>query len=224
MADERNNAPFTTHPSSPAGATAPTHDRETPETREVPGGGFGELVRFSIGALIIVFLIRTFVAQPFIVSGASMADTLSTGEYLIIDQVSYYFSEPARGDVIVFRYPNDPSKFFIKRIIGTPGDTVAIIDGAVRLSKAGATDTVVLTEPYVTHSGDQAEPLSVTLGAGEYFVMGDNRGASSDSRAWGALPAEHIVGRALLRLFPLDAVSVMPGAYDLVGAEETKGS
>ena len=85
---------------------------------------FIEIIRFAVIALIIVIPIRMFVAQPFIVSGASMEETFQSGEYLIVDQVSYHLHNPARGDVIVFRYPKDPSKYFIKRIIGLPGDTI----------------------------------------------------------------------------------------------------
>src|SRR3989344_2947651 len=109
----------------------PLDDADTHlETTEHP---LAEIVRFSIIAILIVIPIRAFIAQPFIVSGASMEETFQSGEYLIVDQVSYHFDSPHRGEVVVFRYPRDPSKFFIKRVIGEPGDTVSIVDGAITI-------------------------------------------------------------------------------------------
>ena len=172
-----------------------------------------EIVRFSIIAILIVIPIRMFVAQPFIVSGASMDDTFHSGEYLIVDQVSYYFEEPARGDVIVFKYPKDPSKFFIKRVIGLPGETISIDDTIVTISNERHPDGFVIDEPYIK-SMRPADPFSETLGDREYFVMGDNRDQSSDSRSWGVLQEERIVGRALVRLFPPSVVDYLPGSVE----------
>jgi signal peptidase I len=151
-----------------------------------------------------------FIAQPFIVSGASMNETFHSGDYLIVDQVRYYFESPKRGEVVVFRYPKDPSKHFIKRVIGVPGDTVSIIGGVVTISNETSPDGFVLDEPYIT-SMQPAAPLTETLGPREYFVMGDNRDHSSDSRAWGVLQEERIVGRALVRLFPPSDFDYLPG-------------
>jgi signal peptidase I len=152
-----------------------------------------------------------FIAQPFIVSGASMAETFHTGEYLIVDQVSYYLHDPSRGDVIIFRYPRDPSKYFIKRVIGLPGDTIIVEEGKVMIKNAANPEGFYLDEPYV-RSMRTPERIEQLLGSREYFVMGDNRDESSDSRAWGVLQKERIVGRAFLRLFPPTAVDVLPGA------------
>lgn len=169
-----------------------------------------EIVRFSIIAILIVIPIRMFIAQPFIVSGASMDDTFHSGEYLIVDQVTYYFNEPERGDVIIFRYPKDPSKFFIKRVIGVPGDTIEITDAAVTITNEEYPNGFVLDEPYIK-SMQPAPSLTEELGEREYFVMGDNRDQSSDSRAWGVLQEGHIVGRALVRLFPPNELAYLPG-------------
>lgn len=171
-----------------------------------------EIIRFAIIALIIVLPIRIFVAQPFIVSGASMEDTFHNNEYLIVDQLTYHFEDPKRGDVVIFRYPRDPSKFFIKRVIGVPGDTVTIEGNTVTITNDTYPQGVILDEPYIETGTDSH--LTVTLDQDEYFVMGDNRGASSDSRTWGTLPEENIIGRALLRLFPVTEAGVFPGAYD----------
>ncbi len=169
-----------------------------------------EIFRFTLIALIIVIPIRMFVAQPFIVSGASMEDTFESGEYLIVDQVSYKFHEPVRGDVIVFRYPKDPSKFFIKRVIGLPGDTVEIDGSTVRIRNTEHPEGFVLNEPYIK-SMRNSSTINETLGEREYFVMGDNRDQSSDSRVWGVLQEERIIGRAFLRLFPPNTFDYLPG-------------
>jgi signal peptidase I len=170
-----------------------------------------EIVRFSIIAILIVIPIRMFIAQPFIVSGASMDNTFHSGEYLIVDQVSYYFNDPARGDVVIFRYPRDPSKFFIKRIIGVPGDTIIITDSQVKIVNEEYPEGFILEEPYIK-AMTTVQNLSETLGEREYFVMGDNRDQSSDSRSWGILQEERIVGRAFVRLFPPGTLGYLPGS------------
>ncbi len=202
----------------------PELQRPEDETRNAPlrdsvpekgdGSLLGEIVRFSLLALIIVLPVRLFIAQPFIVSGASMEHTFSTGEYLIVDQLTYHFEEPKRGDVIIFRYPKDPSKFFIKRIIAVPGDTIDINGSTVTLTNAEHPDGVTLAESYILDM-KPGTTVTETLEEGEYFVMGDNRNASSDSRAWGVLQRDKIVGRAFLRLFPVTEVDVFPGRYDI---------
>ncbi len=171
---------------------------------------FTELLKFIVIAAVIVLPIRFFIAQPFIVSGASMVPTFQDGQYLIIDEISYRFEAPQRGDVIIFRYPKNPSEFFIKRIIGLPGETVSIRSDTVLITGADGTN-VTLTEPYVVNQGDGPD-TSYTVPLGQYFVMGDNRPESSDSRVWGLLPAENIVGRAFVRLLPLQFASIFPGS------------
>lgn len=173
-----------------------------------------EIIRFSLIALIIVIPIRMFIAQPFIVSGASMEDTFAHNEYLIVDQISYHLQDPKRGDVAIFRYPQDPSKFFIKRVIGLPGDTITIDGDRVEIRNESHPDGFLLDEPYIK-SMSSTSFIDETLGDREYFVMGDNRDESSDSRVWGVLQEENIIGRALLRLFPPAGISFMPGAYEL---------
>lgn len=179
-----------------------------------------EILQFSLIALLIVVPIRFFVAQPFIVSGASMESTFHSGEYLIVDQMSYYFHQPTRGEVVIFKYPRDPSKFFIKRIIGVPGDTVVIENGIVTIINEANPEGFVLEEPYA-EAMPPAPKLSETLGEREYFVMGDNRDESSDSRTWGVLQQEKIVGRAWARLFPPSALDYLPGAAEPVVISES---
>lgn len=174
---------------------------------------FVEIVRFSVIALLIVIPIRMFVAQPFIVSGASMQETFHNGEYLIVDQVSYHLHSPERGDVVIFRYPRDPSKYFIKRIIGVPGDTLTIEDSTVTILNEAHPEGFILNEPYIK-SMRPGVTITEELGDREYFVMGDNRDESSDSRVWGVLQEERIIGKAFLRLFPPQEFDVLPGAAD----------
>lgn len=141
-----------------------------------------------------------------------MQPTFETGQYLIIDQISYQFEEPKRGDVIVFHYPNDPDKFFIKRIIGLPNETVVIEDGKVIIKNASHPDGVVLSETYLSgQSRDRNNNTVVQLGPDEYFVLGDNRGASLDSRVWGPLSEDFITGRVVLRLLPPQESNIFPG-------------
>lgn len=173
-------------------------------------GFFTEIIKFSILALLIVVPFRMFVAQPFIVSGASMAPTFETGEYLVVDRATYHLEQPERGDVVIFRYPNDPSKFFIKRIIGLPGETVELANGITTIEKNA--QRTVLDEPYLERDRTD-DHLTITLSQDEYFVMGDNRAASSDSRVWGPVPRENIVGRAFIRLLPPTHFGILPGEY-----------
>lgn len=167
------------------------------------------MIRTCLTVLAIVLPIRIFIAQPFVVSGSSMDPTFHDGQYLVIDQVSYRFNDPQRGDVIVFRYPNDPSKFFIKRVIGLPGEEVAIIDGKAHI-KNDAGEIIFEDDFVVNKSFDTQAPRK--LEAGEYFVMGDNRSASSDSRVWGPLPEEFITGKALVRVLPISSFGFHPGS------------
>jgi len=174
-----------------------------------------DIIKFLAPIVIVVFFIRTYIAQPFIVDGESMAPNFHTGHYLIIDEISYRFMEPKRGDVIVLRYPLDAKRFFLKRIIGVPGDTVAIRDGKVFITNSEYPNGFELDEPYGTQKTHPAGQYNnITLKTDEYFVMGDNRAGSSDSRSWGVLTKKEIIGRALVRLFPIKLATITPGSVD----------
>lgn len=164
-----------------------------------------EFLRSIVVALLIVIPIRAWVAQPFIVQGNSMLPNFHNGEYLIINEFSYHFRDPARGEVVVFRYPRQPSQFFIKRIVGLPGDMIEIREGDVFVNGA------LFDEAYVADSMITAPDSSIILGVDEYFVLGDNRQASSDSRVWGGLKEHFIVGKTLVRLWPLTRVGFIDG-------------
>lgn len=171
------------------------------------GHFFWELVKAFLIAMAIIVPIRYFLVQPFFVRGASMEPTFDDGEYLIVDQLSYRFRQPERGEVIVFHYPEQPSQFFIKRIVGLPQERIVIEDGEVRIFNNEYSQGVVLDESeYLSTDIRTGGNVDVRLGDEEYFVLGDNRSASSDSRSWGNLDRAEIVGRTWIRAFPLDRV------------------
>ena len=172
---------------------------------------FWELARFALIALIIVVPIRVFVAEPFIVSGSSMVPTFENGNYLIVDKISYLVGNPKRDDVVVFHYPNDETKFFIKRIIGLPNEIVDIKGNEVTITNTEHQQGFKLDQPFVQNSANN--DTHYVLGSDEYFVLGDNRSASSDSRYWGAVKRNLLTGKAFLRLFPLNKIAVRPGSY-----------
>lgn len=168
-------------------------------------GGFFELVKVTVLALAIVVPIRYFLIQPFYVKGASMEPNFHDNEYLIINEIIYRFSEPKRGDVVVFKYPRDPEQYFIKRVIGLPGESIKIDNGLVYLKTLGATDYQLLDEGVYLDAYVKTYPnLEVTVGEGEYFVMGDNRSASLDSRIFGSVPRDFIIGKTWLRAWPFN--------------------
>lgn len=170
---------------------------------------FLELVRFTIITFLIVIPIRIFIAQPFIVNGESMVPTFNNGDYLIIDEISYRTHEPERGEVVVFKFEND--RFLIKRIIGLPGEKVTISGDRITITEADGTK-VELEEGYINEEFSSYGTWN--LGEEEYFVLGDNRNASSDSRTWGILHREDIVGKTFLRLFPLSGIGIKPGEVE----------
>jgi len=160
-------------------------------------------------SLIIVLPIRAFVVQPFIVRGASMEPTYTQGEYLIVDEVSYYFRDPARGEVVIFRYPRNPKQFFIKRIIGLPGERVEIKNGILKIINTENPEGFSLEEPYIAEELRTGPDTIMVLDAEEYFVLGDNRTQSLDSRIWGPLDDRFLVGRAWVRLWPISKVNIL---------------
>lgn len=172
---------------------------ETPEHDEKNSNFWKELVKLILLSLVIVVPFRFYIAQPFIVDGTSMAPTYETGDYLIVDELSYRFKTPERGSIVIFEHPRD-SKTLIKRIIGLPGETVTITDGLVTIINSEYPEGFALDEPYVKLF--RKDSSTRTLGVDEYFVLGDNRAASSDSRIWGPVPKENIIGRPIIRLLP----------------------
>lgn len=186
--------------------TAPRDEKERPHRVML------SLIKFTIIAFLIITPFRFFVVQPFIVSGASMEPTLGAREYLVIDRLSYRYQTPARGDIAIFRYPLDPAYYFIKRIVGLPGEIVRMEKNDVYITGADGIETR-LEEPYRIDDNASDEAFSITLSNDEYFMLGDNRAESSDSRKWGPLASRFLVGRALTRLYPLTDLEWFPGEY-----------
>jgi signal peptidase I len=162
-----------------------------------------ELGKIALVAFVLVVGLRMFVFQPFLVRGASMEPNFHNWDYLIVDEISYRFNGPERGDVIVFKFPNDPSQRYIKRIIGLPGESIEIENGEVRIFKGA--EQFILNESEYLVGNTTTGSGKITLQTDEYFVLGDNRRYSSDSRSWGVLPQNNIIGRALIRIFPISA-------------------
>ncbi len=171
-----------------------------------------DVLRFIFITLAIVVPIRLFIAQPFVVDGSSMDSTFKNKDYLIVDELSYLFGSPHRGDVVVFHFPITPSKYLIKRLIGLPGDTVILNREDITIKNTLHPNGIKLSEPYVTHHS--TDDKIIVVPEGQYFVMGDNRSNSYDSRAWGFVPKKNFVGRPLFRLFPIHSLDYLPGYFD----------
>lgn len=169
-----------------------------------------EVIKVLLMSLAIVLPIRYFIAQPFIVRGASMEPNFFDREYLVVDEISYLLREPQRGEAIVFRYPKDPRQFFIKRIIGLPGERVEIKSGKIKIFNSVYPAGLILQESYLLPGLVTHPEVVSTLGLKEYFVLGDNRNFSSDSRFWGSLDRKFFIGRAVFRAWPLNQFGTIP--------------
>ncbi len=161
-----------------------------------------ETVKVVVISLAIILPIRYYLVQPFFVKGASMEPNFEDGDYLLVDEISYRFSEPVRGDVIIFRYPEDKSQFFIKRIVGLPGETIEIKNNKVIIYNAQSPEGFNLKENYLSPEQDTLGNMLLRLDDNEYFVLGDNRLQSSDSRRWGPINETLVTGKVFLRAWP----------------------
>jgi signal peptidase I len=175
------------------------------------------LLFWIIGIIIIVKLIQGFIVQPFIVDGGSMLPTYETKQFLLVDKFSYLIKTPARGDVAIFKlYEGGANPFagkhLIKRVIGLPGERIVVNNGITTIYNKETPEGFVIEEPYVTHR-EPRKNIDVTLEPNHYFVMGDNRAQSYDSRDWGPLNKKDIKGQVFLRVYPLSTFSYEPGRY-----------
>lgn len=168
-----------------------------------------ELVE-TVALTLLIFLVVRFAAQSFRVDGESMEPGLHTNEFVLVDKVAYLFQSPQRGDVIVFHYPLDTSKDFIKRVVGLPGDTVSTTATQVIV------DGQVLREPYISSPFNFNGNQTWKLGADQFFVMGDNRDNSLDSRTWGPLNKSYIIGKAIIVYWPFSSwelINTFPSVF-----------
>ncbi|MGH2484541.1 MAG: signal peptidase I [Ktedonobacterales bacterium] len=171
-----------------------------------------EVLEVAVITLLLFVVVRA-VVQNYRVEGPSMMPTLQNHQYILVDKLTYFFGSPHRGDVIVFEYPKDTSEDFVKRIVGVPGDTVQVANNG-QVSVNG----VAINEPYVNDLGNPYGATTVTLNPNQYFVLGDNRGDSSDSRAWGPVPRNDIIGRAELVYWPLNDIHVLTDWSSVFGS------
>jgi len=172
-----------------------------------------DLLKTGVIVFAIAFALRFFAIQPFVVEGESMMPNYKNNEYLLAEKISYLIGEPKRGDVVVFKYPKNPSVNYIKRVVGLPGETVKISNNQIVIINSEFPTGLILSEDYIpkdylTMINKSDAKLNKTLKADEFFVLGDNRQHSSDSREWGVLPKSNITGRAWLTLLPVDQFSL----------------
>lgn len=175
-----------------------------------------EITKLIVIALAIIIPIRYFLIQPFYVKGASMEPNFYDHEYLIIDEISYRLNAPERGDIIVFRYPRDPSQYFIKRIIGLPGERVELKDGKVFIyNKESPEGQAIKEDLYLSPSIETKDYGNKVfeLKDNEYFVMGDNRNNSRDSRDFGPVDKSLIVGRVWVRGWPFNRMAIFESPH-----------
>ncbi len=173
-------------------------------------GFFVEMVQIVVLSLAIILPVRYFLIQPFYVKGASMEPNFYENEYLIIDEISYRMREPERGEIVVFRYPLDPQQYFIKRVIGLPGEQLTISNGKITIKNETNPDGIILDESaYLSDDIYTAGEKKIDLGPNEYFVLGDLRSASMDSRVFGPVSRNLITGKVLLRGWPIDKMGLI---------------
>ncbi len=164
-----------------------------------------ELAKGIFIFLAIIVLIHFFIATIFVVEGPSMEPNFHNKQYIIVEKISYLVSEPVRGDVVVIKFPGDPeNQKYIKRIIGLPGDALEIKNGKVYINEQ------LLQEFYIPQNVETTPNQKIILKKDEYFIMGDNRPNSNDSRAWGVCPKKNIIGRAWMIIIPVNDLSLMP--------------
>jgi len=185
-------------------------DEQDPDSEE--GGVLSfvlELVKITLISLAIIIPVRYFLIKPFYVNGASMEPNYHNHEYLIIDEISYRLNPPKRGEVVVFKYPENPKEFFIKRIIGLPGERVVITGGDIFIYNSKNLSGIKIQEPYLEKDLKTAGNIDTVLDEDEYFVLGDNRNSSLDSRRFGALKKNEIIGKTWIRVLPVDKMGIL---------------
>lgn len=198
---------------APSGSSpdAQAPEQDTGRTLSAIGNFIYEAIKTTALIVVVAFLIRHFLIQPFIVEGESMEPNFHDGEYILIEKVSAYFHDYKRGDVVVFKFPGNTKLNFIKRVIGLPGEKIEIKDGEVTIYNQNYPKGKKLEEDYLAASKKQKTNIKIVeeMDDNQYFVMGDNRNESSDSREWGVLDENYITGRAFVAIYP-------PGAFGLI--------
>ncbi len=193
---------------------APVEEVETAPTPAERARSLARELLETAVLTILIFLAIRLVVQNFRIEGSSMEPTLHAGQYLIVNKAVYWLHPPERGDIVVFEYPRAPNRDFIKRVIGLPGEEVEVRNGVVYINGKR------LYEPYISAPSNRSFGPRV-VGPNEYFVLGDNRPNSSDSRTWGMLPREHIIGKAWISYWPPETWGFVPNSgYSFASPEE----
>ena len=162
-----------------------------------------ELLESIIIAVLLALIIRFFLFEPFFIPSGSMEPTLQIGDKIIVNKIVYRFQEPKRGDIMVFKYPLDPARDYIKRVIGLPGEKLEIKDSVIYINDQP------IEEEYLPSNSNSANFGPVNIPENAYFMMGDNRNNSQDSRVWGTLPNNYIIGKALAVFWPVNRIGVL---------------
>ncbi|HEY7349958.1 MAG TPA: signal peptidase I [Ktedonobacterales bacterium] len=226
FADEPPGPGKPTPPSEPSAARAPLLEKQPSPPQQLlkhyePRRDLQEVKRLrmlreileTVALTVLMFLVFRLAFQNYRVDGHSMLPTLQDQQFILVNRAAYLFHPPERGDIIIFAYPVDPSQDFVKRIVGIPGDHVQVNqDGLVFIND------IQLSEPYVNDQTNPYQPTDTRLGPDQYFVLGDNRGDSSDSRVWGPVPRQNIIGKAWLVYWPLHDIHFVPDANDVFSA------
>ena len=171
---------------------------------------FLDFVETAVVALSIFVVVYLFLVQPHEIKGGSMEPTFNNNEYILTDKISYRFKEPKRGDVVIFKAPKNPDVDYIKRIIGLPGERIKIQNGAIYINGKKLSEPYIRDITSLTSTQYLQEGVETTVPEGYFFVMGDNRTGSMDSREFGPIAENVIIGHAILRYWPLPALGLVP--------------
>lgn len=191
---------------------AKEHKKNNPPVISIPrkiaaiGMDFLETIVVALSIFVVVYL---FLVQPHEVKGSSMEPTFHNNEYILTDKISYRLADPQRGDIVIFKAPNNPEVDYIKRIIGSPGDTVKIDGGEIYINGARLDERYLTQTTLLIPGGSLHEGSEIAIPPDTFFVMGDNRGHSSDSREFGPIERSSIIGRAFLRYWPLNVAGII---------------
>ena len=161
-----------------------------------------EIIESIVIAVILAVVIRMFIIEPFYIPSGSMEPTLLINDRIIVSKVSYYFNEPERGDIVVFKYPKDPERNFVKRLIGKPGEVIELRDSKLYV------DGKQVAQNFLPPGLEYPDYGPIKVPEGQYFMLGDNRNNSEDSRYWGTLPEENIIGKAVVIYWPLNRIGL----------------
>ena len=184
------------------GSEQQTHDENDRSEQGNQLSTLKEVLESIVIAVVLAIIIRMFIIEPYYIPTGSMEPTLMVNDRIIVSKVNYHFTEPKRGDIVVFKYPKDTTRSFVKRLIGLPGDVVEIKDSMLYVNGQAT------PEEYLPLGLEYADFGPVQVPENNYFMLGDNRDNSEDSRYWGFLPQDLMVGKAVFIYWPVERLSL----------------